>query len=179
MSLRVAFVSVVPSPYQRDIFRALAARPEVNLRVFYLEPSAPGESPWPKRPLEPYESILRGFRIHLGHRRVQVNWGLPSPGDYDVLVLNSLMSVTAQWLMRTMPRGARWLFWGERLGAGGALHRWLSAPLRRASGIAAIGSRALADYRARFPGPRHFHIPYHCELQRFLDQPLPPGATIA
>jgi glycosyltransferase involved in cell wall biosynthesis len=79
-----------------------------------------------------------------------------------------------------MPRGQRWLFWGERLGRGGQLHQWLSAPLNRATGIAAIGSDAQADYRQRFPAPRSFNIPYHCELGSFLETPRPPrnGDTV-
>jgi poly(glycerol-phosphate) alpha-glucosyltransferase len=172
MSLRAAFFSVVPSPYQRDLFRALAARPEVELSVFYLEAAAP-DSPWPWRELEAYEHLLPGFRIHLGERRIQVNCPVPRRRDFDVVVLNSLMSATAQWLMRTMPARLPWLFWGERLGRGGRVHQWLSAPLHRASGIAAIGTRALDDYRVRFPEPRYFNIPYHCELRAFLEQPLP------
>jgi hypothetical protein len=32
---RLGIISVVPSPYQRDLFGALAARPEVDLSVFY------------------------------------------------------------------------------------------------------------------------------------------------
>jgi glycosyltransferase involved in cell wall biosynthesis len=172
MSLRAAFVSVVPSPYQRDLFRALAARPEVALDVFYMEAAAP-DSPWPEKALAPHEYLLRGFWFPLGSRRCHVNWPLPAAHEYDVLVLNTLMSVTAQRLMRTIPRGKPWLFWGERLGRGGAVHRWLSAPLHEAAGIAAIGSAAQADYRERFPEPRSYNIPYHCDLSAFLDAPRP------
>lgn len=168
--IRVAFVSVVPSPYQRDLFRALSSRPEIELNVFYMEKSAP-DSPWPDKPLAPYEAYLPGFWFPLGNARVHVNWRLPDMRNYDVCVLNTLMSLTAQSLMRVHLRGHRWLFWGERLGKGGRLHSMLSAPLRRASGIVAIGTRALEDYRERFPGPRHFNIPYHCDLESFESAP--------
>ncbi len=60
MSLRVAFICVVPSPYQRDLFAALAARPEVDLHVYYMERAAP-DSPWPEKPLAAYEEYLKGF----------------------------------------------------------------------------------------------------------------------
>lgn len=170
MSLRVAFVSVVPSPYQRDLFGALAARPEVELEVFYMEKAAP-DSPWPERALAPHEHLMRGCWFPLGSRRVHVNWPLPDAREYDVLVLNTLMSLTAQRLMRTAVRGRPWLFWGERLGRGGRLHEWLSAPLHQAAGIAAIGSAAQADYRERFPEPRSYNIPYHCALSAFLETP--------
>lgn len=168
--MRVAFISVVPSPYQRDLFRALARRPEVHLNVYYLEGAAP-DSPWPEKALEPYEKILHGFWLPIGSARCHVNWPLPKLRDFDLVVMNTLMSITGQWLMRTVLRGRRWLFWGERLGCGGALHQRLAAPLHRASGIAAIGSFAEEDYRARFPEPRLFRIPYFCDLAPFLAAP--------
>ena len=134
--MKVAFVSVVPSPYQRDLFRALAARAEVKLSVFYLEAAAP-DSPWPGKALAPCETILRGTWLPLGAARCHVNWPLPALRNYDVVVMNTLMSLTGQWLMRTSLRGRPWLFWGERLSRGGALHAALAAPLHRAGGIAA------------------------------------------
>ena len=168
--MKVAFVSVVPSPYQRDLFRALAARTEVELSVFYLEAAAP-DSPWPEKALAPHESILHGTWLPLGAARCHMNWPLPKLRDYDVVVMNTLMSLTGQWLMRTSLRGRRWIFWGERLGRGGALHAALAAPLHRAAGIASIGTFAERDYRERFPEPRHFCIPYHCDLTAFLATP--------
>ena len=168
--MKVAFVSVVPSPYQRDLFRALAERAEVELSVFYLEAAAP-DSPWPEKPLADYERILRGTWLPLGAARCHVNWPLPKLREYDVVVMNTLMSLTGQWLMRTSLRGRRWIFWGERLGRGGALHAALAAPLHRAAGLASIGSFAERDYRERFPEPRHFRIPYYCDLTAFLVAP--------
>lgn len=164
--LRIAFVSVVPSPYQRDLFAALAARPEVALSVFYMEKAAP-DSPWPQTALADYEKRLPGFWFPLGSARVHLNWRLPSQRDFDVIVCNTLMSLTGQWLMRAKLRKARWMFWGEKLGARTRMHDVLSAPLRRASGIAAIGTRAARDYTERFPGVPVFNIPYHCALSPF------------
>ena len=65
MKYRVVFLSVVPSPYQRDIFAALARRDDVDLRVDYLEAAAP-DSPWPEKPLPDYSRILRGFWFPIG-----------------------------------------------------------------------------------------------------------------
>ena len=171
--IRVAFVSVLPSPYQRDLFAALAARSDVTPRVFYMERAAP-DSPWPERPLAPYESYLPGFWFSLGHARVHANWRLPSPRDYDVVVCNTLMSLTGQWLMRAKLRRSRWMFWGEKLGARSRTHDLLTAPLHRAAGIAAIGTWAARDYAARFPGTRIFNIPYHCDLAPFAAEPRTP-----
>ena len=168
--LRVAFVSVVPSPYQRDLFAALAAREDVEPSVFYMERAAP-DSPWPERALAAHEHYLPGFWFPIGSARVHLNWKLPSPRDYDVVVCNTLMSLTGQWLMRAKLRRARWMFWGEKLGARSRKHDMLTAPLQRASGIAAIGTWAERDYAARFPKTPVFNIPYHCDLAPFATEP--------
>jgi glycosyltransferase involved in cell wall biosynthesis len=164
--IRVAFISVVPSPYQRDLFSALSARADLTPRVFYMERAAP-DSPWPERPLAPHEQYLPGFWFPVGNARVHLNWRLPNPRDFDVIVCNTLMSLTGQWLMRWKLRGSRWMFWGEKLGGNSRVHRMLTSPLRRANAIAAIGTRAERDYAARFPGSRIFNIPYHCGLEPF------------
>ena len=170
--IRVAVVSVLPSPYQRDLFAALARRPEVALRVFYMEREAP-DSPWPKRPLAEYESYLPGFWFAAGHARVHLNWRLPQAKNYDVTVCNTLMSLTGQWMMRMKLRHSRWMFWGEKLGRRSRKHDRLTAPLHRASGIAAIGTWAERDYKERFPDRRVFNIPYHCSLDNFRRVPRP------
>lgn len=168
--MKVAFVSVVPAPYQRDIFRALAQRSEVELSVFYMGARI-AESPWPEKPLAAYEKVLPGFSLPVGAGRCFVNWPLPSLRSFDVVVMNTLMSVTAQWLIRSALRGKPWLFWGERLGQRGGLQAWCAALLHGATGIAAIGRFAEENYRARFPEPQYFRIPYHCDLEPFLALP--------
>lgn len=173
-ALRVAFLSVVPSPYQRDLFRALAKRPEIQLHVFYMEAASP-DSPWPEKPLEAHEHILPGFWVPAGGARLHLNWNLPDPGNYDIVVMNSLISFTAQRLMRFRLKNKPWYFWGERLGPRQAGLRQIArdfvcAPLHHATGIVGIGSRAEADYREKFPGPAHFSIPYYCDLEPFLAQ---------
>jgi len=169
--MKVAFFSVVPSPYQRDMFRALAQTPGIELSVFYFEVGVP-ESPWPKAPLEPYEQILPGRGFSLGRARLQVNWSLPDVREYDAVVCNTMLtSPTGQWLMRFALPGRPWLFWGEKITAPRGWRDRLSAPLSRAAGIAAIGTVAERDYRARFPRTRLFNIPYHCDLDVFLATP--------
>ena len=170
--IRVAFVSVLPSPYQRDLFAALAVRDDVEPHIFYMEKSA-ADSPWPDRALAAHESYIPGFHFRLGHARVHVNWRLPCPRNYDVIVCNTIMSVTGQWLMRAKLRNARWMFWGEKLGPRSRKHDILTSPLHRASGIAAIGTWAERDYIVRFPNTPVFNIPYHCTIQPFLDAPHP------
>ena len=170
MPIEVAFISVVPSPYQRDLFAALAAHPDIRLRVFYLEAASP-DSPWPEKPLAPYEEILHGVWFPLGTARTHVNWPLPNLDRFDIVVMNTLMSLTAQWLIRTALRKKPWCFWGERLSQGGFWHSQLAAPLHRASAIASIGRFAQCEYVRRFPEPRHYCIPYFCDLDGFLAAP--------
>ena len=177
MKLRVAFLSVVPSPYQRDIFAALARREDIDLKVYYLEAAAP-DSPWPEKALPEYSQILQGFWFPIGSARCHVNLPLPDFRDREVVVLNTMMSVTAQWLMRGGLRGKPWVFWGERLAERApsrrdAIHSLLTAPLHRAAAIVGIGSLAERQYAKRFPEPRHFCIPYHCELAAFQTAPRP------
>ncbi len=179
----MAFVSITPTPYQRDLFAALAQRPEVELRVFYMEKAAP-DSPWPERPLAPYEKYLAGFWLGLGTRRVHFNWPLGDLRNYDVVVVNALISFTAQWLTRVTLRGRKWIFWGEKFQhslsrtGGWSFQGWLKVlllrPLHRAAGLAGIGRWALEDYQAAFPRLRHFNIPYHCDLEAFLQSPRRP-----
>src|SRR5438874_1732735 len=180
---RVLFITVVPSPYQRDLFRALAAREEIDLTVRYLEAASP-DSPWPAARLEPYERILPGFWVPFFGARWHVNWNLPRLSEYDFIVLNNFASVTAQWLMWYQLRGKRWVFWGERLRQ--QLSPWkelmqhkLVAPLARATAIVGIGGDAEKDYRHRFPGTRHFCIPYHCDLTKFFQQRGPHESSSA
>lgn len=167
---KVAFVTIVPSPYQRDLFGALAAREEMDLSVFYLELAAP-DSPWPDKELRCFERILPGFWFRLGNVRAHVNWPIPDLSDYDFVVLSSFTSVTGQVLMRRLRR-QRWLFWGERMrhqtGVKRLIQQQLASPIARAAGVVAIGGAAERDYRNRFPNSRHFCIPYYCELAPFL-----------
>jgi glycosyltransferase involved in cell wall biosynthesis len=172
MKYRVAFLSVVPSPYQRDIFAALARRLDVDLKVYYLEAAAP-DSPWPEKPLPDYSRILPGRWFSIGNARCHLNWPLPDFRDREIVVLNTMMSVTAQILMRGRLRTIPWVFWGERLAQKAPrwrdqVHDLLTAPLHDAAAIAGIGSLANRQYSARFPQPLHYCIPYHCDLDAFL-----------
>jgi glycosyltransferase involved in cell wall biosynthesis len=168
---KVVFVTIVPSPYQRDLFGALAAREDIDLNVYYLESAAP-DSPWPEKELRSFERILPGFWIPFGSMRAHVNWQIPDFSKTDFVILSSFTSFTAQLLMRNSLRGRRWLFWGERMrpqtGMKQRVQQQLALPIGSAAGIVAIGSAAEHDYRSRFPQLRHFCIPYHCELAPFF-----------
>lgn len=168
---RVTFITIVPSPYQRDLFAALAERTELQIAVYYLESSAP-DSPWPERPLREFERILPGSWFPVGKARVHFNWSLPDLRDSEFVILSSFTSITGQWLMRYSLRGKPWIFWGERLTEGqglkGKVRKILIEPMKRARCIVGIGKAAESDYRRRIPHLPHFSIPYHCNLEPFL-----------
>jgi len=172
---RVAFITIVPSPYQRDLFAALAAREDVELSVHYMEAASP-DSPWPEVPLRPFERILPGFWVPFRGARFHFNWSLPELEAADAVVLSTFTSWTGQWLMRYGLRAKRWLFWGERLRNQPdwwreIVQRRLIAPVGGAAGIVGVGRAAEVDYAGRFPNTRHFCIPYHCALAGFLAAP--------
>jgi glycosyltransferase involved in cell wall biosynthesis len=168
---KATFVTIVPSPYQRDLFAALAVRDDVELRVCYMEAESP-DSPWPEKPLRSFERIMPGFWVPFGGARGHVNWGLPDPSRSDVIVLSSFTSLTGQYLMRGALHKTPWIFWGERLrentGIKDAIQRGLAAPLGRAAAIVGIGRTAEQDFQRRFPNVAHFSIPYHCDLSAFF-----------
>jgi glycosyltransferase involved in cell wall biosynthesis len=168
---KVTFVTIVPSPYQRDLFGALAARDDVDLEVYYMEAESP-DSPWPEKPLRSFERIMPGFWVPFGGVRGHINWGLPNPSRSDFIVLSSFTSLTGQYLMRSPMRKTPWIFWGERLrenvGIKDVMQRSLAAPLGRAAAIVGIGRMAEQDYHRRFPDIAHFCIPYHCNLSDFF-----------
>jgi glycosyltransferase involved in cell wall biosynthesis len=168
---KALFITIVPSPYQRDLFGALAAREDVDLRVNYMEAAAP-DSPWPEKPLRPFERIMPGIWLPLGGARGHINWNLPDIDDADIIVLSSFTSLTGQWLMRRGLRRKRWLFWGERLhsnsGPKAFIQSLLASPIATASGVVGIGRAAQDDYRRRFPRIPQFCIPYHCDLSAFF-----------
>ena len=172
--MRVGILSVVPSPYQRDLFRALASQPEVEIEVAYLEDAAP-DSPWPHEPLASYESILPGWTLGHGRVRCHCNHQLPDPCRYDTYIVNSpLTALTTQRMFRRLRQHPNWLFWGEILrdntGVKRLIQSHLAKPIGTAKGIVGIGSKARLDYQRRFPGRPIDELPYFCNLAEFARQ---------
>ncbi|AFY74462.1 glycosyltransferase [Synechococcus sp. PCC 7502] len=172
--IKVTFYAIVPSPYQRDIFFALSQHPEVDLKVFYLEPAC-SDSPWPEKPLQSYENILPGFHLAWGLSRFHFNWHLPNIAKSDVIVLNGYMSLTSQLLLRFQAKRIPCIFWGEQMigsasGIKGSLQKTLASALNNCQAIAAIGSHAVQDYQQRFPNKPIFNIPYYCDLEAFSQE---------
>lgn len=173
--IRVTFYSILPSPYQRDLFAAIAERPEISLKVRYLEMTV-DDSPWPQKPLSEYESVLPGKDLRWGSSRFHVNWHLPSfsdtHADTDVVVLNGYQSFVSQWILRTQTKQIPCIFWGEKMvgastGIKGKIQQNFAASLNNCQAIAAIGAAAVVDYKTRYPNKSVAAIPYYCTLQNF------------
>jgi poly(glycerol-phosphate) alpha-glucosyltransferase len=181
--IRVTFYSVIPSPYQRDLFYELAQCPEVKLQVNYLEAEC-ADSPWPPKPLQSYEHILPGRDLTWGNSRFHINYHWPALTTSNVIVLNGYQNLTAQWILYTQARKIPCIFWGEKMvaastGLKGALQKQFASALNHCTAIAAIGTLAQQDYQQRFPGKPVFNIPYYCNLSRFApSQPSPPQSPI-
>jgi len=172
-TLDLGIVSVVPSPYQRDLFHALARRPDVRLKIYYLERSAP-DSPWPEEPLQPYETILPGFWVSVAGARFHVVSKHPRLDQHQFLVLNSLTSSLSQWKLRFRSKSQKLLFWAEPLRAQAAWLRskfqgFLTSPINGVDAIVGIGSQAVKSYKERWPSIPCFNVPYHCDLAQFFE----------
>lgn len=169
--LRVTFYSIVPSPYQRDLFHELSCLPNIQLKVYYLENSHP-DNPWPEKPLQPYEQVLPGGYLAWGTSRFHWNWHLPRLDNTDVVIFNGYQNLIAQLILHTQARKIPCIFWGEKMvaaagGIKGRLQHVLSKGLEQCQAIVAIGSKAEQDYKQRFPGKPIFNIPYYCDLSSF------------
>lgn len=174
--LKIVFYSIVPSPYQRDLFYELSRCPEVELNVYYLEGSYP-DNPWPEKALQAYEQILPGGCLTWGVSRFHWNWHWSRLENTDVLVFNGYQNSIAQLILHTQAKQIPCLFWGEKIvanatGIKGQLQHILVKGLEQCQAIVAIGSKAEQDYKQRFPDKPIFNIPYYCDLSDF-SQNLP------
>ena len=180
--VKVAFQSVMPSPYMQDLFNAMSRDPRFQLRVYYLEMAAP-DTYWGQQPLPEYAEILPGRWFWFAGGRIHYNPGAARRilhDDPDVVVVNGYSGLTNQILMRQLRRrGVPWIFFGE---VPGMNRRGLSGPRLRAvarrpavrwpGAIAAVGSNAATTYRALAPESCPVeNIPYCCDLQPFFAAP--------
>lgn len=169
--MKILFLSIVPSPYQRDLFAALSKQEGLDIQVNYAEAGSP-DSPWPKESLAPYESVSKSFYLSWRGKRFIVNRQLPDLEGVDLVVLNGYVTIPAQWILRFRSKKLPMLFWAEKMepnrgGIRGFLQSILIKPLHRVSGIVAIGKKASRDYAIRFPDKPIYELPYYCSLKDF------------
>lgn len=169
--LRILFLSIVPSPYQRDLFAQLDDLEDMEISVCYAQ-AARKDSPWPKADLAPYERVYRSWSLSIGSKEFIFAAGLPSAKGYDAVILNGYVTIPAQWLLRTVSKDIPLLFWAEKMqpepsGLFAVAQRLLTRPLSRLAAIVAIGKKAKRDYEQRFQGIPVYEIPYLCSIDGF------------
>jgi glycosyltransferase involved in cell wall biosynthesis len=175
---RVAVLTSVPSPYQVELFNAMAEEGSLDLRVWYCAAADPRRS-WRAPELRHWHRIGRSVRVVGRHDHYYLD---PRPGteitawnpDLAVLSVYSMPAVQlAMWL--TTFESIPWAYWGEavasrrRGAAGRALRSLALLPMRRhAVGLMAVGRRAVANFRTVIgsSGPV-LNVPYFSDLKRF------------
>lgn len=165
--MNVLVVTKIPSPYQVELFDAIAERAPVELRVAYLRARDPDRS-WADRPLRHAALFLDGGEEEAARAMRQSH--LVVFGWYR-----------DHGVARLMARRARsrlpWCFWGERpgfnfRGAAGTLYRRLRLWRLWADSrvpVWGIGHWAIEGYRREFGARRsYFHVPYVSNLRPFF-----------
>jgi glycosyltransferase involved in cell wall biosynthesis len=183
-TIRATFLTPTPSPYMMDLFATMERDGRIAPRVLYLENRTPTHD-WDESRLPDYAEVLPGGWVQFLGARVHANSGAVERVRRtrpDVVVVAGYSGLTNQavmyWLTATR---TPWVFYGEVPGFesrgrfGTALRRLAQLPVARwAHGIAAVGSRAAAAYRALAPRNRSVaNIPYFCDTSAFESAPRP------
>jgi glycosyltransferase involved in cell wall biosynthesis len=164
---KVTIITHFPSPYQVELFDALAARGEIDLDVVYLHSCSP-ERRW-----QPRELRHSGFFLDIPANE---SLGADLAEKADLTVFNYYRHPAAQrWLVRRAQSQRPWAFWGEKLGfrsphfLGRIYRRWALRHLAKSKApIWGIGSWALESYQAEFSRHRDYeNVSYYSELSRF------------
>lgn len=164
--MRVCVITHSPSPYQVELFDAVAGMGELDLEVIYLYVRDP-ERLWQKRALR-HEHVIyeAGLMEELAARATTA----------DLLVMHYFKHPLSAQVMATLEqKGKRWVFWGERPRRHAV--EWLSRiarmwTLRRLhlnrAPIWGMGTMAVDAYRREFgPERSYVNLPYFSDLKRF------------
>lgn len=174
--MKILFLTVMPAPYQQELFLALNKLPDVEANVRYFTAAA-RDRDWRAPSLSAAEAVMPGTTLHrLG---ASAHWNRSvileiKASHADLVVVSDYSAPTAQLAMRYLGVTRRpFMFWGEVPGfsrrgpIGSWLRRRLQDSINSAAGIAAIGTVAVESYQQLFPGKPIFNIPYFCDLSRF------------
>jgi glycosyltransferase involved in cell wall biosynthesis len=168
----------IPSPYQVELFNAVAEEASLELRVWYC---AAGDSrrSWVTPALRHWHRVGRSVRVVGRHDHYYLD---PRPAQEivrwrpDVAVLSVYSMPTVQLaIWRASIASIPWVYWGEAVATGrrGVLGRALRTvalwPMRqKAVGLWAVGRRAVANF-GNVISPRGpvLNVPYFSDLKRF------------
>ena len=173
---RLFVLSNIPTPYNDALFRAVAARPGVRLRVAYCAEREPNRA-WRLPAQKGYDYTILPGRTLGGS--VHVNPAVPRllrafQPDLAILSGSYLIPSLQLGAVQLALRGIPWLYWGEELRHDHvstvrcAVQHTLRWPIRRAAGVLAIGQRAIRSYeRAGVPRRRIANFTYYPDASRF------------
>ena len=174
--MKVLFLTVMPSPYQRELFAAINSLDNIRAEVRYFTAMSKDRD-WRHPSLSSTEAVMPGITLHCLGASAHWNASVISEIEAsraDLVVASDYSAPTVQLAMRYLAATRRpFMFWGEVPGFSrrGAIGSWLrsrlQAPIHSAAGIAAIGTVAAEAYQALFPSKPVFNIPYFCDLSRF------------
>lgn len=165
---RVFVLTHFPSPYQVELFNAVARRDQVSLAVVYLYSSFENRS-WALPEFSHEHILIEDEPRKLGQVE---RWMERS----DLAVFNYYRHGEAQRLIKQRALSGRaWCFWGERPGfngfgpLGSLYRRWKLSALRRSDApVWGMGEWAVEKYREEIGGRRaYFNVPYFSDLRRF------------
>lgn len=167
------FLTVLPSPYQRQLFQAIHSTGVVDISAFYYSAGA-HDREWEVPALRSFERVMDGRTFaSLGpsaHWNPNVMFEIDRIAP-DLVVVSDYSALTAQLVMRRLrQRSLPFVFWGELPGfanrglLGSFVRRKLQAPIAKADAIAGIGKKAVESYRNLFPDKPVYNIPYFCDL---------------
>lgn len=182
MKLRVGVLTNIPSPYQVELFDAIARRGEIDLKVWYCA-AQDTRRMWGGRRLAHAHRIGGGWRIKTPREHWYID---PRPAvelvrwKPDVAVLQGYAIPAIQLGMWCATLTAvPWVYWGEAVASGGnafvrrtGRNAALFAVRRWAAGFFAVGEKGVENFRALLSAHRPiFKMPYFSNLARFQPQP--------
>jgi glycosyltransferase involved in cell wall biosynthesis len=164
--VKVVILTDIPSPYQVELFNALAGRARWCVTVIYSRRFASGRS-WESLPILHRHFFLTETRDSDLAESI-LDCDLAVFGGYRPAKINTLMKLRRR-------SGQPWAFWGERPGfrfpgwVGRQYRSWALREVRSSSApVWGIGEWAVEGYRSELGGGRRFfNVPYVSNLTSF------------
>jgi glycosyltransferase involved in cell wall biosynthesis len=174
--LRIAVVTDIPSPYQIELFNAIARLDGFKLFVIYIRRSDK-ERAWERIPMSHEHCLL--YETALTELSLRIS-------SCDLAVFSGYRPRRVARLIKLRDRAAKaWAFWGERPGFrfpgwfGRQYRAWALRKVRSSGApVWGIGEWAVQGYRSELGGGRpFFNVPYFSNLAPFfaIERKFEPG----
>ena len=168
---KLIVITYIPSPYQVELFNAIALSGKFNLQVAYLYAHCDGAIAklW-------QQSHIKHDYLILGDRHEHFQQLEQNIDSSDLIIFNYYRHYSINQLInRCINLNKPWCFWGERPGfkhsglLGKLYRRWKLAQLHQSStAIWGVGTWGVEGYRREFGDRRpYFNLPYFSDLSRF------------